>query len=275
MTKEVRSENGTAVVRDGFPRGRDLRISSFPRHSSSVIRHFLGGCCVALLSGTLPAQLALPPETNLFGDDIVRKIDVGGRFAGGEEMEDAKPKPKVPGFGHALVFQDGRQLRGELVELTKREVVWRRPDASEPFRFARDEVWRVVLAPGAENGNPGGGRFDVAEVDAYVRTMVQHVAEALGGVIAEGVAQSVTVDLGRAVRIPHIVHTMTLQMTETMREMDMGKNAGASGDAEKLAESATATLKLPGGDWLFGGVTSAAGETFALKLADEIGRAHV
>jgi len=33
-------------------------------------------------------------------------------------------------------------------------------------------------------------------------------------------------------------------------------------------DAATATLKLPGGDWLFGGVTSADGETFALKLAD-------
>ncbi len=268
MTKEIRSQNGTAVGREGFPRGFDLWASSFPRHSSFVIRHFLLGSCAVLLTATLRAQLALPPDTNLFGDDIVRKIDAGGRFAGGEEVGIAKPKAKVPGFDHALVFHDGRQLRGELVELTKSEVVWGRPDASEPLRFARDGVLRMVLAPGVEKDNSARRRMVMADVEVYVCAMVRDVAGGLGAIIGEAVAQSVTVDFGRAVRIPHIVQTMTLQMAETMKEMGMGKNAGVSEDAEKKAESATATLKLPGGDWLFGGVTSADGETFALKLAD-------
>ncbi len=220
------------------------------------------------MTAPLRAQLALPPDTDLFGDDIVRKIDVGGRFAGGEEVEGAKPKAKVPGFDHALVFHDGRQLRGELVELTKSEVVWRLPDASEPLRFSRDEVRRVVLAAGVENNNSGGRRFVAANVEAYVRTIVQQVAGALGEIIGETVAQSVTVDFGRAARVPQIVQTMTVQMAETMKEMKVGGHVEVSEDAEKTTETATATLKLPGGDWLFGGVTSADGETFALKLTD-------
>ena len=177
-------------------------------------------------------------------------------------------KPKVAGFEHALVFHDGRQLRGGLAELTKSEVVWRRPDAGEPLRFPRDEVRRVVLSPDAERGRSDGREMDMANVEAYVHAIVQQVAGGLGEVIGEAVAQSVTVDLARAVRIPQIVQTMTLRMMATMKEMGMGMNAGGSGAPEQRAESASATLKLPGGDWLFGEVTSADGETFALKMPD-------
>ena len=212
---------------------------------------------------TARAQLALPAETNLFGDDIVRKINVGG----GEEVESAKPKLKVPGFDHALVFHDGRLLRGELMELTKSEVVWRRPDASEPLRFARDEVRRVVLAASAESDNSEERRLVMANMEVYVCAMVRDVAAGLGGIIGEAVAQSVTVDFARAVRVPQIVQTMTVQMAATLKAMD-GRHAEVSEDAEKKTDVATATLKLPGGDWLFGGVTSADGESFALKLAD-------
>ena len=260
MTKEARSENGGVAVRERLLRGFDLRASPF------VTRLFLRCSCAVLLAGTVRAQLALPPETNLFGDDIVRKIDVGGRFAGGEDAEGRKPKAKVSGFDHALVFHDGRQLRGELAELTKTEVVWRRPDASEPLRFARDEVRRVVLAPSAENDNSRGQRFDAANVDAYFRTIVQQVASGLGEIIGETVAQSVTVDFARAGRVPQIVQTTTVQMAATMKEMNMTGHVEVTEDAEQ--KTVTATLKLPGGDWLFGGVTSADGETFALKLAD-------
>ena len=234
---------------------------------ASVIRNFLRLGCTAFLAGTLRAQLALPPEMNLFGDDIVRKIDVGARFGGGEEVESAKPKPKLPGFDHALVFHDGRQLRGELVELTKSEVVWRRPDAGEPLRFARDEVRRVVLAASAESDNSEGRRMVMANMEVYICAMIRDVAAGLGGIIGEAVAQSVTVDFARAARVPQIVQTMTVQMAATMKAMNGGP-AEVSEDAEKKTAVATATLKLPGGDWLFGGVTSADGETFALKLAD-------
>ena len=198
----------------------------------------------------------------------MRKIDIGGRFAGGEDEGGRKPRAKVPGFDHALIFHDGRQLRGELVELTKTEVVWGRPDASEPLRFARDGVLRMVLAPGVESDNSAGRRMVMANMEVYVCAMIRDVAGGLGGIIGEAVAQSVTVDIARAARVPQIVQTMTLQMAATMKEMNVGGRVKAAEEAEKMEESATVTLKLPGGDWLFGGVTSADGETFALKLAD-------
>ena len=287
MTKEIRSQPvGTALravrgerseVAGGMRAGFAIPAASLAlarRTARSAVptrlrpSSFL--CCLVLAAASLPlrAQLGLPAETNLFGDEIVRKIDIGGRFAGGEDEGGRKPRAKVPGFDHALIFHDGRQLRGELVELTKSEVVWRRPDASEPLRFARDGVLRMVLAPGVESDNSAGRRMVMANMEVYVCAMVRDVAGGLGGIIGEAVAQSVTVDIARAARVPQIVQTMTLQMAATMKEMNMGGRVEAAEDAEKKAESATATLKLPGGDWLFGGVTSADGETFALKLAD-------
>ena len=287
MTKEIRSQPvGTALravrgerseaaggMRAGFAvPAASLALARRTARSAVPTRlrpsSFL--CCLVLAAASLPlrAQLGLPAETNLFGEDIVRKIDVGGRFAGGGDEGGRKSRAKVPGFDHALIFHDGRQLRGELAELTKSEVVWRRPDASEPLRFPREGVLRMVLAPGVESDNFAGRRMVMANMEVYICAMIRDVAGGLGGIIGEAVAQSVTVDFGRAVRVPQIVQTMTRQMAETMKEMGMGKNSGVSEDAEKTAESATATLKLPGGDWLFGGVTSADGETFALKLAD-------
>ena len=201
----------------------------------------------------------------------MRKIDIEerGRMDFGDGEVATKPRERVAGFDHALVFHDGRQLRGVLTELTKSEVVWRRPDAGEPLRFPRDEVRRVVLSPDAERGHSDGRETDMANVEAYVHAIVQQVAGGLGEVVGEAVAQSVAVDVARAVRIPQIVQTMTLQMTTTMKEMGEGMHAGGSGEPEQKAESATATLKLPGGDWLFGEVTSTDGETFALKMPDD------
>ena len=300
MTKEVRSQNsssmwlvrqmrqllecasalalwlerGDAVGESRTPSGRlaSKRQSTGALQNLAASARCFRVCCALVLATPLHAQLGLPADTDLFGDDIVRKIDIEerGRMRFGGDEEARKPKEKVAGFDHALVFQDGRQLRGELAELTKGEVVWRRPDAGEPLRFARDEVRRIVLAPGAEGGDSDGMRMDMGDVEAYVRAIVQQVAGGLGEVIGEAVAQSVTVDLARAVRIPQIVQTMTVRMTATMKEMGVGMNGGGSGEPEQKAESesASATLKLPGGDWLFGEVTSADGETFALKLPD-------
>ena len=242
---------------------------------TKVVRHCLGG--VLFFASLLPvrAQLGLPVETDVFGDEIVRKIDMqrgGGRFGGGEEAAETKPKAKVAGFDHALVFHDGRRLRGELVELTKSEVVWRRPDASEPLRLARSAVQRLVLAAGAEEENSGRGRQMMpANVEAYVRKMILLCGSGLGEMIGEAVAQSATLDVARAVRIPGIVMVTSQQMAQMIKEAEAGFRGGAR--AEESADEnnpapPTATLKLPGGDWLFGEVTSADGETFALKLAD-------
>lgn len=228
-------------------------------------------CAFALGVSLLPsgAQLGLPAETNVFGDEIVRKINAEG---GVDEEAAAMPPAKAAGFGHALVFHDGRRLRGELVELTKSEVVWSRPDASAPLRLARGEVRRLVLAAGGEEENSGRRRQRIpANVEAYVRKMILLCASGLGEMIGEAVAQSVTVDVGRAVRIPGIVMVTSQQMAQMIKEAEAGfrdvAQAGENADENKPAPP-TATLKLPGADWLFGEVTSADGETFALKLAD-------
>ncbi len=234
---------------------------------TKVVRQGLG-CAVFFASLLLArAQLGLPVETNVFGDEIVRRINAGG----GEEEAAAAPKAKVAGFDHALVFHDGRRLRGELVELTKSEVVWSRPDASEPLRLARSAVHRLMLAAGAEEGNSGRGRQMMpANVEAYVRKMILLCGSGLGEMIGEAVAQSATLDMARAARIPGIVMVTSQQMAQMIKEAEAGFRGGARAEesADENNPAPTATLKLPGGDWLFGEVTSADGETFALKLAD-------
>jgi hypothetical protein len=108
-----------------------------------------------LLAGAVAAGFAqqLPSaDVDLFGDAIVKPVEMGGR--GRVQILPAKPakpveppavKPEAPGYAHGLVFHDGRMLRGELVAVTKTEVIWKRPDADVPMRFARDEVRRLVL----------------------------------------------------------------------------------------------------------------------------------
>lgn len=157
-----------------------------------------------LASGGLMAraQLGLPPETNLFSNEIAQKFNEERRMPanGGNAGDKAR---NVEGYAHVLVFHDGRQICGEVVEITKDEIVWRRPDASEALRFPRSEVRRVILTQ-----SPGRNTFPVRNVT----------------------------------------------------------RKGTSGDR---STSAPATVKLPGGDWLFGDLTSADGQTFALKLGAE------
>ena len=58
----------------------------------------------------------------------------------------AEPKsPTVPGMEQLIVFQDGRQMRGKLVEIAGDEVVWSRPDISQSLRFGRKDVRRISL----------------------------------------------------------------------------------------------------------------------------------
>src|SRR5436190_327200 len=128
MTKEIRSRNLAARWFGAEAAGESSLGFSPNTHplwakSQATLRaRFFAP--LLLFASLLPAraQLGLPVETNVFGDEIVRKIDLDrGRFGGGEEVAETAPKPKVPGFDHALVFHDGRRLRGELVELTKSE----------------------------------------------------------------------------------------------------------------------------------------------------------
>ena len=280
MTTEIRSQNvaarwlGAAAGESSLGFSPNTRRHWAKAQATLRVRFFAPFMLFASILPA-PAQLGLPAETDVFGDEIVRKINAdngGGRFGGGEEEVAAKPKAKVAGFDHALVFHDGRRLRGELVELTKSEVVWRRPDASEPLRLARSAVQRLVLAAGVEEENSGRGRQMMpANVEAYVRKMILLCGSGLGEMIGEAVAQSATLDVARAVRIPGIVMVTSRQMAQMIKEAEAGfggvARAEENADENKPAPP-TATVKLPGGDWLFGEVTSADGETFALKLAD-------
>jgi hypothetical protein len=150
----------------------------------------------------------LPPDANLFGDGIVRKINAGQVMPDGARMIPVDPAGLTParpdGGSHLLVFHDGWQLRGEIVTLTQDEVAWQRTGVSEPLRFSRADVRSIVLSP---------------PVEVTDDAPQNHPLEPAGG----------------------------------LRQA-------------KSEASAAATIKLGGGDWLFGDVASADGQTFAIQL---------
>jgi len=244
------------------------RFWFLPRLSPFVIYHSLLLGCALLLAGTLQGQVGLPPDADLFGESIVRKLDIDGGVIqiNGGENEGGRPEAKVTGFDQTVIFHDGRQLRGGLAELTKDEVVWRRPDVNELLRFPRADVRRLALAPTAEERGAPNRRFDGRNMELYAQIVMHQVSHGVGEMIAEAAAQCVMIDLGRAIRIPNVLQVMVLKMSQTMKEMGMGNPGPPESVGPKIV--AAATVKLPGGDWLFGETTSADGETFALKLAD-------
>jgi hypothetical protein len=96
------------------------------------------------------AQTLTPVGIDLFGDAIVKPIPLRNAGRVVAPAFKAPPTPadesrKVEGYGQLLLFQDGRQLRGTLVELTADEVIWKRPDADAHFHFPRKAVRRVEL----------------------------------------------------------------------------------------------------------------------------------
>ncbi len=108
-----------------------------------------------VVGASLHAQVPLT-EVNLFGDDFpsaeVRRVPA---------KEPAPPAAPAPDQ-QTLLFHHGRQLRGELEQLTKDEVVWRRKDASDVLRFPRAEVRRVVLGSVDPMTNPFGMNVEYA-----------------------------------------------------------------------------------------------------------------
>src|SRR4051794_37952578 len=104
--------------------------------------------CAALIAAA-NASAQVPSDIDLFSDDLPAP-PVRARIVNGVRVQQAQPPapapPALPAeFRQVLVFHNGRQLRGELVEMTKDEIVWRRKDAGEPLRFARAEVRRIAL----------------------------------------------------------------------------------------------------------------------------------
>jgi hypothetical protein len=97
-------------------------------------------------------QFLEPPDTNLFGSDFVKTFDIR---AGGIVMQNdnrAKKPAKIEGYEGLLLFRDGRQLRGRMVSIGQDEIIWKRPDFSEPLHFQRTDVRRAFLSPGNGNG---------------------------------------------------------------------------------------------------------------------------
>lgn len=181
--------------------------TSFPHWRFGPVRcaaHFLRRRCLFWVLGSAicaQAQVTLPPDIDLFGDTAVLEK----RMQNSNRQDENKTADT---YRQTLVCGDGRELRGELVEINKDEIVWRREDASEPLRFPRAEVRRIRTGP---------------EVPASSsRRLV------IGGV----------------------------------------QVAGKTGTAQSKDHPVPATLKLAGGDWIFGQVTSADGQSFQVRLDD-------
>src|SRR5687768_5349119 len=102
------------------------------------------------------AQVAPTLEPDLFSDDPpppeARRAQVM------QQANRSGPATALQDYRHTRLFSNGRQLHGELAKVTRDEIIWQRKDASEPIRFARGEVRRILLAPdnAAHNGSAFG-----------------------------------------------------------------------------------------------------------------------
>jgi hypothetical protein len=123
------------------------------RANGSLLLPFATLCGIAAFGSiTARAQFVESPTANLFGDDFVKTFDIR---AGGIVIENNNrgQKPaKTEGWENLLLFKDGSQLRGRLISAGKDEIVWNRPDFSEPLHLRRTDAHRVYLTPDAPNG---------------------------------------------------------------------------------------------------------------------------
>ena len=166
-------DTGEERIEDAFPAGHFRGVSSSSRIFScrcqSAFRERCGATvrrwanfpmagalfwiCLSLgVMAQAPISPSAPGGLNLFGDGTVAKLS-------------ANVAPSLPttdtrkGLNQFVIFQDGRQLRGGLVSLGKEELVWRRPDVSEPLHFPRADVRCIVLrqtSPGGAGERPEG-----------------------------------------------------------------------------------------------------------------------
>ncbi|MEP6670577.1 MAG: hypothetical protein ABJF10_15560 [Chthoniobacter sp.] len=155
-----------------------------------------------LIAAFAQAQVPSPPDYNLFGEDFAKQ---GVSISRSAVDASASVGPQT------LIFQSDRRMHGELVGITPSEIIWRRPDASEPLRFPRATVRRIEIEPNA-----------IGRVDADNRILMPPASLA------------------------------------RQRKDLPAPPPGA----------VPATLKLAGGDWLFGNVTSADGQAYTIALDD-------
>jgi len=132
------------------------------RAQGSPLLRFAILCALGAISGAAAlGQFLQPPDTNLFGNDFVKTIDIR---AGGVVLENnprGKKSAPIEGYENLLLFRDGRQLRGRLMSVGRDEIIWSRPDFNESLHFPRMDARRVFLTPDAPNGLgiPNGNRF--------------------------------------------------------------------------------------------------------------------
>ncbi len=130
-------------------------------HSSWVAAGFIAASVFAHAQNPIGANVEVFGEDPIDGrraPDVVKPAAnlllnlLGGRRA---VSSSASKAPKVEGMEHTLLFSDGRQMRGRLVEITQNEVVWSRMDASQPFRFGKGDVRQILLKRTDSNSEQG------------------------------------------------------------------------------------------------------------------------
>ena len=205
----------------------------------SILRLAAFGGCIAFASLGARGQFLQPPETNFFGDEFVKTVDVRAVPPGNPAIPGLapapapapipglepipRPAPKTEGYEHLLIFRDGRQLRGRLQSVGHEEIIWSHPDFSEPLRLRRSDAQCVYLKPGNLNGEQE-------------------------------------------------------EVVETLAPPELAPNPNAAASAPARADHGTApyrpvpaTVMLGGDDWLRGFVTSPDGQTFTVRLLNDKG----
>jgi len=91
------------------------------------------------------AQTPVPADINLFGDDFPPTMEQ--RVVGGRQVmvrKETAPKQIPTGSSQTLVFRNGNELRGEILEVGDEELLWKRRDAVEALRFPCGMIRRVA-----------------------------------------------------------------------------------------------------------------------------------
>ncbi len=97
------------------------------------------------LLSRLAAEVPVSPESDIFGDDNVRTVRLDQAAAAFANNRVDPDNAEHTAYRHTVVFQNGRQLRGEIISVDANEIIFRHPDSTAPLHIARSEVRRLVL----------------------------------------------------------------------------------------------------------------------------------
>ncbi|HEY3897032.1 MAG TPA: hypothetical protein VGM54_00360 [Chthoniobacter sp.] len=173
---------------------------------------WLATCALAMVAATASGQLPFPSDIDFFGDDLPKKGPPPLMIQGRVVVRTPPPARDPNDKSQILVFRDGEQVHGQILAIDEDGILWKREDASEPLRFPRDSLRRIVLNF-ETNGLP-------------VRR----------GILA---------------LFP--------------QRVDDSEDDAPDHPIKPLP----VTLKLPGGDWLFGEVSGTDGEKYTVRVAEK------